>query len=277
MARLDGLTQMTGSMANISMYKLHGHDKIIIRTKGGPSKYHIKTKPQFAKLRNNNTEWSTCTKMAAMIRTACSMMKAVEDYPVSGALNALCKHIQKLDTDSEHGKRVIYLTKHTACLEGFSFGQKQVLESVIRVPIEYSLDRTTGMAHIHIPTMNTEMQLYNFRKLPYYRIIAQLASVCDLFMTEGAQPNRDNIDYLLCWKEQGIFESEWLPTTGIQPKMDVELIYMVDDPRVTDENGVLLEKLSLVLSMGIEFGKIGYGNAIEPVKYAGTGKILKVV
>lgn len=171
MARLDGLTQMTGSMANISMYKLHGHDKIIIRTKGGPSKYHIKTKPQFAKLRNNNTEWSTCTKMAAMIRTACSMMKAVEDYPVSGALNALCKHIQKLDTDSEHGKRVIYLTKHTACLEGFSFGQKQVLESVIRVPIEIFARPYYGYgsySYTDNEHRDAVVQLQKATILPYY-------------------------------------------------------------------------------------------------------------
>ncbi len=277
MARLDGLTQMTGSMTNISMYKLHGHDKIIIRTKGGPSKYQIKTKPQFAKLRNNNTEWSTCTKMGAMIRTACSMMKAVEDYPVSGALNALCKHIQKLDTDSEHGKRVIYLTKHTACLEGFSFGQKQVLESVIRVPIEYSLDRTTGLAHIHIPTMNTEMQLYNFRKLPYYRIIAQLASVCDLFVDENAKNEQDNRQYTCCDRELGKYTGEWLTTTGTQPALNIPLVFPINVEKLMDEDGVMLQKLSLILSMGIEFGKIGYGNAIEPVKYAGTGKILKVV
>jgi hypothetical protein len=28
--------------------------------------------------------------------------------------------------------------------------------------------------------------------------------------------------------------------------------------------------------LGIEFGKIGYGNITEPVKYAGTGKIIRV-
>ncbi len=277
MARLDGLTQMTGSMANISMYKLQGHDKIIIRVKGGPKKYQIKTKPQFEKLRRNNTEWRTCTKMASQIRWAYYTMHSLEDYPTSGALNALCKHIQKQDLTSEHGKRVVYLSKNKECLHGFSFSQKQVLESVLRVPIEYTLDRATGIATVLIPTLNTDMYLYNFRKLPFFRIKAQLASVCDLFVTEDAELNHDHIDYRLCWNEEGIFESEWLPTTGTLPKMDIKLSYRVDFTRVTDENGALLEKISLILSMGIEFGKIGYGNAIEPVKYAGTGKILKVV
>jgi hypothetical protein len=36
------------------------------------------------------------------------------------------------------------------------------------------------------------------------------------------------------------------------------------------------EEVTLLLCVGIEFGKQGYGNITEPVKYAGTGKIVKV-
>ena len=34
--------------------------------------------------------------------------------------------------------------------------------------------------------------------------------------------------------------------------------------------------LTYLLSMGIEFGNVGFGGKIESVKYAGAGKIVKV-
>ena len=37
-----------------------------------------------------------------------------------------------------------------------------------------------------------------------------------------------------------------------------------------------LSQATLILTLGIEFGKIGYGNITEPVKYAGTGKVIRV-
>lgn len=195
-------------------------------------------------------------------------MNRIEDYPVSGALNAICKQIQKLDNDGEHGKRGIYLTRHKEVLVGFSFSRKQVLESVLRVPIETTLNRETGEAQIDIPAVNTDLYLYNFRKLPYYRIVANLSGVCDM-----AIPENDNTyqhpQYNYCDKELGIFESEWLPTMAVQEAIHVKLQYPLDPNPIPDD-------VTLLVCVGIEFGKKGYGDITEPGKYAGTGKIAKV-
>jgi hypothetical protein len=64
-------------------------------------------------------------------------------------------------------------------LSGFSFSRKQVLESVLRVPITATLDRETGLGTIDIQAINTDLYLYNFRKLPYFRILASQGGVCD--------------------------------------------------------------------------------------------------
>jgi hypothetical protein len=266
--------QMTGSMAMVSMYTLQGHDQVIIRTKGGPNKYQIKTKPQFEKVRRNNSEWKGCTKMGSQIRCSFLVMNSLEDYPVTGALNAICKQIQKMDTESEHGKRAVLLSKHKEMLLGFSFSRKQVLESVLRVPIESNIDRLTGIVQITIPAVNTDLYLYNFRKLPYYRIKACLSGVCDMHIDEYGR-DFEHAPYNYCDREKGIFESEWLPTTGTQPPMQLNLEYPIAAENVDDE-GNLRDDTSLVLTLGIEFGKIGYGNITEPVKYAGTGNILRV-
>jgi hypothetical protein len=136
-------------------------------------------KPQFEQVRRNNSEWAGCTKMGSQIKGSFWPMNQPEDYPVTGAINAICKQIQKPDTTAEAGKRPICLKQHKDMLSGFSFSRKQVLESVLRVPITATLDRETGLGTIDIQAINTDLYLYNFRKLPYFRILASLGGVCD--------------------------------------------------------------------------------------------------
>lgn len=268
MAISKNFLQLTGSFANVSMYRLPGSDEVVVRTKGGPSKHQIKTKPQFKKVRENNSEWTGCSKMARSIRISFEVMHRLEDYPVTGALNAICKEVQKLDTNGEHGKRAIRLSQHKDMLSGFSFSRKQVLESVLRVNLETTLDRSTGIATIDLPALNTDMYLYNFRKLPYYRLVANLSGVCDTLL--NAEDNKwINPFYGYLDPVNGVFESEWLPALGTNPAMHITLKYpLKEDP--------IPEEVTLLLCIGIEFGKVGVANIPAAVKYAGTGKVVRV-
>jgi hypothetical protein len=91
MARVKGIQTIVGGFANASFYTIQGSDQVYVRIKGGPSKRAIKTKPQFEKLRRNNSEWTACSKMGGLIRSSYFEMKHLEDYPVIGSLNALTK------------------------------------------------------------------------------------------------------------------------------------------------------------------------------------------
>jgi len=262
------ILQIEGTMGNVSMYRMHGTDKIVVRMKGGPSKEQIETLPQFEQLRQNNSEWTGCTLMGSMIRSSFKVMNRLEDYSVTGALNAICKEIQKLDTENKQGKRSIRLSQHKNMISGFHFSNKQVLESVLRVPFETSLDRQNVKAEIHIPEMNADMYLYNFRKLPYYRIVTCLCGISDLIISEDGK----KYEYPFpgyCDDKLGVYESAWFPTLGIQPPMNINLQCPLEEGPIPDE-------VTLLLCVGIEFGKPVAGNIITGVKYAGTGKIVKV-
>lgn len=259
---------MTGSLGKLSMYTMQGHDEVIIRTKGGPTKRQIKTKPEFEKLRRNNSEWAGCTKMGSQIRESIYPMKRLEDYPITGTLNAICKHIQKQDTESETGKRSIRLSEHKNMINGLSFSRKQVLESVLRVPVTTSLDREAGVATIEIPAINTDLYLYNFRGLPSFRIVACLGGVCDMTYSE-AEKRYARSEYLLVDKERGVYQGDWMPATGTQPGVTIQLNYPRNVMPIADD-------VTMLVCLGVEFGKNGYGNTTEPVKYAGTGKIVRV-
>ena len=269
MAQAKNSLDITGSIAKLSMYRLQGHDQIIVRTKGGPNKHKIKTKPEFEKVRRNNEEWKACTNMTGQIRYAYSDLKRIEDYPASGTLNAICKQIQKEDTTSEHGKRNVLVSAHKEMLTGFSLSKKQVFESVLRVPVTAEIDRVTGKAQIDIGEVNTELYLYNFRQLPVFRIVAMLSPLVDIVYGEKSYIEYNQSNERFFNRKTGCYESEWLQTMGTHPAMHIELEYPMNINPIPPN-------ITLMLTIGIEFGKPGPGNSYEAVKYAGTGKIVKL-
>ena len=64
MAIVKGFLQMTGGIKGMSFYTRVGSDKVIMRTKGGPSKYTVKNGSNYAKLRKHQLEWQGCVKFA---------------------------------------------------------------------------------------------------------------------------------------------------------------------------------------------------------------------
>jgi len=267
MAKLKGLNAMVGSMKNISMYTIQGSDEIYIRTKGGASKSKIKRSPSFEKVRLNNNEWVGCTKLTRAIRGGLYAMNRFEDYPVSGALNALAKSIQKEDRVSAHGQRIVALSKYKEVVNGFNFSRKQTLESVLRIPIRCQFDRMSMSAGIEIPPINTRTALYNQRDLPFFRIVMGMCPVPDFLCNEEKKNYYPSVDNFLCI---GTYrEGEWFSTHTTTPAQQFSLSY----PEYIEE---LTDEVSLLVAVGIEFGNTGYNNEPVGVKYAGCAKIIHV-
>ena len=57
--------------------------------------------------------------------------------------------------------------------------------------------------------------------------------------------------------------------------MQIILEYPIEEENSTAD-GQLTDDTTLILTLGIEFGKIGYVNNSEPVKYTDTGKGIRV-
>jgi hypothetical protein len=269
MARVKGIQKIVGSFANASFYTIQGGEQVYVRIKGGPSKRAIKTKPQFEKLRRNNSEWSACAKMGSNLRTGYYYLRHLEDYPIIGSLNAIAKKIQKMDEEGEHGHRSIYLSRHKDLLGGINLSKKQVFESVLRVPVSVTLDRGEAKpALIHVPSIDTRMYLYNFRNLPFFYLLFCLGGVQDMVYNETEKKYSESTVYID--RENGIHISDWHSTNGVIPELNIELLY-VDDP------GPVPEDFTLVFTVGLEFGTQGVDGNPEGVKYAGCGKIMRVM
>jgi hypothetical protein len=268
MAIVKGAIVMTGSISNISFYTRRGSDKVIARTKGGASKSKIANSPKFEGFRLQQKEWKGCTNFASMLRYAFGGLHRLADYNLSAALNGFAKNVQKTDTDTEIGKRGIYLSKIRYTLDGFNFNKNYPFTNVLRVSVVSEIDRDKMRATVKVPRINTDIDVLNVQRLPYFRFIVSLGCISDLKWDEAGSSFEPMVSEL-----HGISEvntGEWIPADNILPEqiIDVE----IDDY----SKKYFTENVSLVLSMAIEFGKVGFTGATQEVKYAGSGKVLKV-
>lgn len=259
---------MTGSIKGVSFYTVRGSDQVIMRTKGGAKKEQIAKSPKFAGLRKQQKEWSGCTKFASVARYAFGGLHRLADYNLTPVLNGIGKNIQKLDVASEVGQRSVLLSQCKLALEGFNFNRNYPFNTVLRVGVNFKLDREHLLATVTVPRINTEIDLQNIQRLPYFRLIVAMGTVSDM------QYNADINDYSPLVPDlhgaTEILTGEWHSAETILPEHTMTV-------QMTDEQQALLtDEVSIILSMAVEFGKVGFAGQTVEVKYAGCGKVLCV-
>jgi hypothetical protein len=274
MARVKQLDQITGSLKNLSFYTRKGSDQIFVRTKGGATKDQIKRRPEFENVRKNNKEFGGCSKMSKQIRLTFFDLAHVADYNLSSVLCSLAKNIQKADTDHPAGERNIQLSKFRTMLTGFNFNNNNRFDTLLRIPLQSSINRETQEAIVNIPAFACSFGLYmpNGRtptKPDYslFRISISLGIVTDLQLNAqktGYEPVHSTLG--LGYK---IASTPWYTTQASIPQQQLQLNIQEPSAIFTDDN-------TLILSIALEFGTLdAFGNP-TPVRGAGAGKILGV-
>ena len=267
MAFMNGVLNITGKLDTLIAYKVPGIDRIIVRPKGRLSKERIKKDKAFEWTRQLNKEWPACIKLANNIRRSIHVVTEKADYNCSGALNGICKKIQLDDKNSDRGERSIYLSRSVQKLEGFSFNKYNTLDSIIRPPLDISIDRNAGIAGIRIPSLIPGLQLNNPKKQPYYRFYFVLTAVSDIIYDPAGQGSFDTVINNNSLKDADE-PTPWYNWNEGSPEVNIHLALENWEPR---------EGISLVLAGAIEFGNEYAKDDFRYVKYSGAGKILRVV
>jgi len=266
MAIVKGAIQLTGSISGVSFYTVRGSDKVIARTKGGASKEKIKTSPKFAGLRKQQKEWSGCAKFGSITRYAFGGLHRLADYNLTPVLNGIGKNLMKLDTESETGRRSLKLTTYPQALEGFNFNRNYPFNTVLRVSPVATLNRGKLEVSVSIPRINTDIDLLNIQRLPFFRLIVAIGAVSDLHFNEHANDYEAMVPEL-----HGVSEtltSEWHSTQTILDEHTVT-VALTDE-----EREALTDNVTVLVSMAVEFGNVGFTGQPQEVKYAGCGKVL---
>lgn len=262
MAKFDNKTfEITGTFGKISVYKMRGIERPIVRTKGGASREKINKSPRFALTRMNNQEFGDASHAASAIRLGLLHVRHLSDYNFSPRLSGMCRKIMKLDESHPLGYRKVIFSKHRHLLDGFSLNKTTLFDSVIRHPLACNIDRENGSVMVSIPPLAPDFNLFLPWTLSMYRIVVGLGILEDGMGYAGisTQGGKDPI------YAQPVY-THWLINT--QPTENFTLTTQASKP----------EKLSasqtLIVSVGIEIGVPGVGGEIVPAKRLGCAKIL---
>jgi len=268
MAIIKGALQMTGGIKGVSFYTTTGSDKVIMRTKGGPKARRMKTGDEFANVRKHQTEWAGSVKFARSVGDALGEIYRLADYNVWSVLCGMGKNLMSLDTAHPAGQRNVMLSQYRKVLDNFSLNRSFQFNSVLRINPEFEIDKPTLNATVSILQINTAMDLQNNLKLPYFRVIVSLGIVSDVVYVPGEkQSTYEPVNEFTGSRLSTI--SEWFSTEDIineqtlTVKLDEQVLKMTDD-------------VTVVLGIGVEFGKVSFAGQIMPVKHAGSGKVLTV-
>ena len=262
MAKLQGEVVFTGTLGDLSAYRMRGVDRIIVRRKGGPSKKKIKSHPNFDLVRRNNSEFGGRATAAKWIMRGLHIVKRLGDYNISGPLNALMKPVQRL-SHGTLGQRDVLLSKNIKILEGFSFNKNVPFDAVVRIPIACVIDRANRSVKLEIPALLPAINLFTPKSNPIYAITVSLSAIPDIKYNNDlgygvARP----YDLLKTWAS---FTTDWYPIIKGSPNTTVELAL----PHAMPDND-----FSLMVAIGICYGQMEDVTTVKQVKNAGSAKVL---
>lgn len=264
MAKLNGPLDFTGSIGNLTFYKQKNSDHTFVKEKTTLTPKRIKTDPCFKRTRQMATEWDGCVTTFKWIHRTLKPLDATADYSFAGPLQGLMKPVQKADTEGVYSRRSVQLSHYPHILEGFTLSIKTPFDSLMRTPMPCSIEKDALSARVLIPQIIHGLNFRPRSSHPYFRVIASLGVVPDVHYSPfGYTPDvtpGSNLPQVAATEWTGV--KKGMPETGLE----LQLPYTVVFPT-----------FSLVLAVAISFGTLDVVGNVQAVKYAGSGRIAKVV
>ncbi len=260
-------SDFTGRLGPASVYKMRGHDKLVIRTPGGASKSRIKNHRNFEATRNLNREWTLVTGVAKDIRQGLSALRQLSDYNVSGPLNAVIKKIQTSDTINEKGKRSILFSRYPDFISSFQFNRQTLFNSIVRQQPEVDIDKSAGLAIVTVPLLQPDIHFFPNPRYAYYRLVIDIAAASDQVWDEESANFKPLVSLLPKYKH---FFTAWAPASSTQPAATYQFAPAYEGFSSGPD-------MILIAGAGIQYGMPAPDGSIQPVPYAGAARILKCV
>jgi len=265
MAATDAKGNFIGLVGPVITYKRRDSEKTFLRGRPEFSKEKIKHDPRREGTRQNYREFGGRSTTSKEVRRVLKTLKPVVDYNIAPALAGKLTAIQKLDTESEKGKRNVQLSRRPNFLEGFPLSKKTVFETVVQAPLTCQVLRPERSAQLILPTLQQGENFFPNTNFPFFQVRVSFGIVPDLFWIKDSEyePHPD----LHIHKTQ-LWQSAWQPTGEGMAGEVVELNF-------TDPPGT--EYFTLLLAIALCYGRPTWNGEVEVVKYVGGGKILKGV
>ena len=145
MGKLKGIIQFTGQIDGLSFYEMNG--KIIVRKTGGFDGEKIKNDANYARVRENSSEFAHCAEMGKYFRNSLQpYLKQLHIPYVHNRVLGLFQEISRLDLVSARGKRSVInglqSVEAKEVIERFEFNKN--LSFFAFFPFTYAVDLLEG-------------------------------------------------------------------------------------------------------------------------------------
>jgi len=187
MARQKGHIKYQGTIGDIRHFKIKGMSGYFAGLKGGPTANQIKTAPEFARTRENMSEFGGSAKVAKVLRTGLGRGAAqFTDSTFTGRLTAFMKQINLKDTTGVRGKRAIKLSEHKEALKGIVFKKGTSFDSICKVSVDAEF--TAGSVEIiDLLQVGSMLPPVAPPSATHYRLVYSLVAVSDYSYDEESK------------------------------------------------------------------------------------------
>ena len=179
MARYKSILQFRGSLDGLVFYQLNGVP--VVRKKSGFDKNSFKTKDNYARVRENSSEFGHCSKVGKMLRHAVRPFseKSGNQF-LYQSFAKLMTHIKDLDSYSDRGQRSVAQGLKTEAgkklLANFVFGKVNSVKGFIKTmsideKINLVLDQNTEAEKIHLISVLPNYSKYSFERKEEIKIV----------------------------------------------------------------------------------------------------------
>ena len=262
MATLQPGFFFTGTLGNISAYKMKGTDKIILRQKGGPAKKKIQTSARFERTRENISEFSGRSVAARLLRRAMQPVAGFADHNLVNSLQPLFKKVQEADLQRLRGQRHVCLSQAPHLLQGYSLNRRTHFDSVVRSPVVCTLSRDTLSATLELPALVPGINFFPHRTHPLFSLVLTLGIMPGVYYNNDGYRAPREYDQLSTVHSS----TEWQFVDKGCAARSLQLSL----PAAPAGEHVL------VVTVGICFGSIKEGAVVAQEPYSGLGKVVGV-
>jgi hypothetical protein len=258
MGKLENGLQFTGTVGMFSAYRVKDSDEIRVRAKR--SKSGKKVKDLLPRVQENISEFVLCSYAAGAIRYSINDIRHLAGFNFTPKLTSLSRKVQKLDPISARGQRNVLISQHPSYFAGFNLNKKNTFDSIIRHPLQYSIDPVKGIASIQLPALIPGVSVFLPWPVPQYRVVAVLSMVADQLYNEE---NKKKWFSIL----PAMATTEWIPSNQQLESHGFELTLPVPEVKPP------VARLTYVLAIGIEWEIVTMKNGGGLIR-TGAGKII---
>jgi hypothetical protein len=263
MAKLTSLLSLSGTVDNLSFYKMEGVDGTVVRHKGGAKREKILHDASFANTRRNMGEFGGRGIATRYLLQALASLRP--GHGTTGTLNKLFTAVQKMDGENPWDQRSIALSRCPQLLQGLSISKRLLLDSILKNDVHGHIDRAALSASVALPPLIPGVNCLHPKANPFFRVVAVLGIMPDLFYHEGLDGYGPEERFQTVANQSR--ETPWQQTNATSEASTLDLVL---------PQGPGVESFSLLLSIALQYGKLGPGGTIEPGHKTVASKIISV-